>query len=234
MITRHRSEALTQTCMFCLHVGISIPAHRGLLLCYNQQLSKSQTHKQSFVLLHLFFSPRWVKMEKKKKKSIQTRLGIQSRPTVDSLFHCAANAHRLVVTLSVCSRSNAQVHLVTWADDSSAITDIFKSYFSLEKLLWNNDLRDQTPAPPLYSVRTISLSLFGCFFHFFLSLSQFLRWTAQLSALYGRLGRQVGGAFPVMTPSPTHSVFWLLQGRIIKLFLFLSQAKSLTRKTKNQ
>lgn len=68
VITRHRSEALTQTCMFCLHVGISIPAHRGLLLCYNQQLSKSQTHKQSFVLLHLFFFPRWVKIEKKKKK----------------------------------------------------------------------------------------------------------------------------------------------------------------------
>lgn len=57
------SAAQTMHCMICLHMGICIPAHgrlspSSLLLRYNQQLSESQIHKQSFVLLHLFFSPR--------------------------------------------------------------------------------------------------------------------------------------------------------------------------------
>lgn len=47
----------TQTCTFHLLKRISIPAHgrlgiSQLLLGYNQQLSTSQIHKQSFVLLH--------------------------------------------------------------------------------------------------------------------------------------------------------------------------------------
>lgn len=129
-------------------------------------------------------------------------------------------------------RSGALGHLGWWQ---------LSHYRHFQKLLfpWEASVKQWSlwpnPRPSLiFGKAKRSLSLFLWLFLPLLplSLSQFLQSTAQLSALYGRLGRQVGGAFPVMTPSPTHSVSWQLQGRIIKLFLFLSQAKSLARKTK--
>lgn len=59
------------TCVYYLHMGHSIPARRLLQISlfplgYNQQLSASQIHKQSFVLLHQFFQ---VSEKEKKRKN---------------------------------------------------------------------------------------------------------------------------------------------------------------------
>lgn len=153
-----------------------------------------------------------------KQKHSRFRFGI--------FFYCAANAHRLVVTLSVRSRSKDQEHSVASADDRSAITDIFNSHFSLEKPLRNNDLCEQKIPPPyIRQGQALSLSL---------SPSQLLRSTAQLSALYGLPGRQVGGASSAMTPSPTHSFFWQLQGRINQVLFISLHGRVLDKKTKHK
>ena len=165
-----------------LHSCLSLSS---VLLCYNQQLSKSQIHKQSLVLQCLDFSPREATKTGGKKLQVKISGPKNFRGSVTFfLLHpqhwfaffccCAANAHRLVVTLSVCSGSNAQVHLVTWADDSSAIIAVSMATFPPGKLLQNNDLCDQK-ASYIRPGQVLSLSCslsFGFFFLLFLSLSR--------------------------------------------------------------
>lgn len=53
--------------------------------------------------------------------------------------------------LSLCCSSNAQVHTVTWADDSLAITDFLMASSPMRGLLQNNDLCHRNPRPPSLS-----------------------------------------------------------------------------------
>lgn len=91
----------THTRMHYLLMGISIPARSLLRISpsppvYNQQLSASQVHKQSFVLLHQFFQV----SEKEKNRSTGrdfVPLGIRfSFPT-----GCRVNTTTLAPTLEV-------------------------------------------------------------------------------------------------------------------------------------
>lgn len=116
--------------------------------------------------------------------------------------------------LSLCCSSNAQVHTVTWADDSLAITDFLMASSPMRGLLQNNDLCHRNPRPPSLSFLLLHLANSLPLTCFFLLLSQ-----QEQSALHRFLRRQADVAFLC----PTHSFLWLPQGRKIK-FLCLFQA----------
>lgn len=105
----------------------------------------------------LFFSThRWVKRERKK---IQTKRFCPVQYWIFP-FHCRANAPRLVATLSVCGRNSFQVRLITWADDSSAITYLFKKLLFSWEASVKHSSEWPNPAPHLlHSARTSLLSL---------------------------------------------------------------------------
>lgn len=161
----------TQTCTFHLLKRISIPAHgrlgiSQLLLGYNQQLSTSQIHKQSFVLLHwgffCFFSThRWVKREKKRSRQrdfVPSSIGFFPFTAEQMpwgwcwLWACAAG------TAFRCAWSP---ELMT----ARPLQTFLKSCFSLGRRLWNIHLSEWTLLPTSCIQQGRACSPFGRFFH---------------------------------------------------------------------
>lgn len=173
----------TQTCTFHLLKRISIPAHghlgtSQLLLGYNQQLSTSQIHKQSFVLLHWVFfcffplTGEW--KERKKKRSRQRDFV----PSSIGFFPFTAEQMprgwwRLwAYAAGTAFRCSWSPELMT----AQPLQTFSKSCFSLGRRVWNIHLNDRTllPTSCIQLGRVCSLS--GRFFHLLhstLSLSPF-------------------------------------------------------------
>lgn len=123
---------------------ICIPAHGRsssscLFLRYNQQISRSQIHKQSFVLLCclvFFWLPGKLAIREIKKKLQAKIIQKKGRGGIQSRVFLLAGVTTLLTAQPQtagccwwCSRGNAQVHTVTWADDSSAITHVSMATF---------------------------------------------------------------------------------------------------------
>lgn len=158
-----RSTSLTESPF--LHTDAWESAN--FLLGYNQQLSTSQIHKQSFVLLHwvfLFcFFPLTGEWKEKEKRSRQRDFVPSS---IGFFPFTAEQMPRGWWRLWACAAGTA--FRCAWSPEpmtAQPLHTFLKSCFSLGRRLWNIHLSDRTLLPTSCIQQGRACSLFGCFFH---------------------------------------------------------------------
>lgn len=139
----------------------------NFLLGYNQQLSTSQIHKQSFVLLHwvffFCFFPLTGEWKEKEKRSRQRDFVPSS---IGFFPFTAEQMPRGWWRLWACAAGTA--FRCAWSPEpmtAQPLHTFLKSCFSLGRRLWNIHPSDRTLLPTSCIQQGRACSLFGCFFH---------------------------------------------------------------------